>query len=343
LATDVGPVITQEARDGIEAHIEAMRCRGLPIHRVTLTQACAHGTFVAPTIIELTRLAELEREVFGPVLHVLRYRRDALDGLMAEINAAGYGLTFGVHTRIDETIAKVTTQAKAGNIYVNRNLIGAVVGVQPFGGHGLSGTGPKAGGPLYLRRLLRVSPPETGLVSKRPPPSAQMWADWLARNGLDKAAARFAGLLEVTPFAVEQELPGPVGERNLYCTEARGGVLCVAEDQDELLHQIGAAIATGNRAYIAPGALPAPPGSMSGWIIETTDPHQEDVSAVLFSGTGGAAQALCQAVADRDGHIVPVHVAQPNGHYPLEWLIQERSISTNTTAAGGNANLMMIG
>ena len=102
----------------------------------------------------LERLAELQQEVFGPVLHVLRYRRTELDQLLDQINAAGYGLTLGVHTRIDETIAKVIERAKVGNLYVNRNQVGAVVGVQPFGGCGLSGTGPKAGGPSYLLRFV---------------------------------------------------------------------------------------------------------------------------------------------------------------------------------------------
>ena len=108
--------------------------------------------------------------MFGPVLHVLRFRRDRLDALVEEINATGYGLTFGVHSRIDETIARAAGRAAAGNIYVNRNLIGAVVGSQPFGGHGLSGTGPKAGGPLYLRRLLSACPAEPDLPRRLPAP-----------------------------------------------------------------------------------------------------------------------------------------------------------------------------
>src|SRR5207237_4739145 len=110
--------------------------------------------------IEVNRVADVEREVFGPALHVLCYKREALDALIDEINAAGYGLTFGLHTRIDETIARVVERVEAGNIYVNRNIIGATVGVQPFGGRGLSGTGPKAGGPLYLGRLLADRPSE---------------------------------------------------------------------------------------------------------------------------------------------------------------------------------------
>ena len=122
-------------------------------------QAHARGTFLAPALIEVKKVADVEREVFGPVLHVLRYRRDGLDALIDSINAAGYGLTFGLHTRIDETIGRVVERIEAGNIYVNRNIIGATVGVQPFGGSRLSGTGPKAGGPLYLSRLVTEPPP----------------------------------------------------------------------------------------------------------------------------------------------------------------------------------------
>ena len=129
------------------------RAAGTRVTQTPLGEAAARGTFVAPTLIEIGQVADVEREVFGPVLHVLRFKREALDALIDDINAAGYGLTFGLHTRIDETIARVTERIEAGNIYVNRNIIGATVGVQPFGGSRLSGTGPKAGGPLYLSRL----------------------------------------------------------------------------------------------------------------------------------------------------------------------------------------------
>jgi RHH-type proline utilization regulon transcriptional repressor/proline dehydrogenase/delta 1-pyrroline-5-carboxylate dehydrogenase len=150
---DVGPVIDAQALADIERHIAAMQSRGRRVWQPAATVLSAlKGSFVRPTLIEIERLAELEREVFGPVLHVVRFRRDRLDALLEEINATGYGLTFGVHSRIDETIARATGRAAAGNLYVNRNLIGAVVGVQPFGGEGLSGTGPKAGGPHALLR-----------------------------------------------------------------------------------------------------------------------------------------------------------------------------------------------
>lgn len=157
---DIGPVIDAEARDGLQSHVAAMQHKGARVTQLTLPAECAQGTFVAPTIIEIGALSELGREQFGPILHVLRYRAADLDSLIDAINASGYGLTMGVHTRIDETVERVAARAHVGNLYVNRNVIGAVVGVQPFGGEGLSGTGPKAGGPLYLHRLLaRTSGP----------------------------------------------------------------------------------------------------------------------------------------------------------------------------------------
>ena len=126
------------------------------------------GTFVPPTLIEIDSLEVLEREVFGPVLHLVRYVRGDIDRLVDDINALGYGLTLGIHSRIDETIHRVVQRARVGNIYVNRNMIGAVVGVQPFGGEGLSGTGPKAGGPLYLYRLLSSYPRDALRITFEP-------------------------------------------------------------------------------------------------------------------------------------------------------------------------------
>jgi RHH-type proline utilization regulon transcriptional repressor/proline dehydrogenase/delta 1-pyrroline-5-carboxylate dehydrogenase len=129
------------------------REQGATVTSLAIPPACGHGTFVAPTLIEIDDPRTLTREVFGPVLHVVRYREGELGALVEAINASGYGLTHGIHSRIDETVEFVVSRIRAGNVYVNRNMIGAVVGVQPFGGEGLSGTGPKAGGPNYLPRL----------------------------------------------------------------------------------------------------------------------------------------------------------------------------------------------
>jgi RHH-type proline utilization regulon transcriptional repressor/proline dehydrogenase/delta 1-pyrroline-5-carboxylate dehydrogenase len=151
LATDVGPVIDADAHGALTRYIgENERA---VVHRHRLEAAHSHGFFIAPTIIELPRPAALTREVFGPVLHVVRYEPHDVGALVDEINGLGYGLTLGVHTRIDATAKAIAQRARVGNVYVNRNMIGAVVGVQPFGGMGLSGTGPKAGGPHYLPRF----------------------------------------------------------------------------------------------------------------------------------------------------------------------------------------------
>ena len=153
LATDVGPVIDEPSRRGLAEHAARMDQEARLIKQVPLGPACAHGTFFAPRAYELASLAQLTREVFGPVLHVLRWKAGELDAVIDAINATGYGLTLGIHSRIDSTVAHIVQRAKVGNVYVNRNQIGAVVGVQPFGGENLSGTGPKAGGPHYLLRF----------------------------------------------------------------------------------------------------------------------------------------------------------------------------------------------
>lgn len=154
LSTDVGPVIDAEALATLEAHVSRMEQEGRILARCHLPAGASHGTFIAPTVVQLESIRQLEREVFGPVLHVVRYAAQDLDRIIGEINATGFALTLGVHSRIDARAREVFARAKAGNVYVNRNMVGAVVGVQPFGGSGLSGTGPKAGGPGYLHRFM---------------------------------------------------------------------------------------------------------------------------------------------------------------------------------------------
>jgi RHH-type proline utilization regulon transcriptional repressor/proline dehydrogenase/delta 1-pyrroline-5-carboxylate dehydrogenase len=151
-ATQVGPVIEAQAKDKLERWIADMETRGRLRFRLDGAPP-ANGTYVAPAIIALDSARELQEEVFGPVLHVVRWRADALDSLLDDIAGNGTALTLGIHSRIDSTVARIVARLPHGNVYVNRNMIGAVVGAQPFGGSGLSGTGPKAGGPNYLRRL----------------------------------------------------------------------------------------------------------------------------------------------------------------------------------------------
>ena len=154
LSTDVGPVIDEPSRKSLADHAARMENEAKLIKQVSLGPECANGTFFAPRAFELKSLSQLTHEVFGPVLHVMRWKADQLDAVIDAINATGFGLTLGIHSRIDSTIAHISQRAKVGNCYVNRNQIGAVVGVQPFGGENLSGTGPKAGGPHYLLRFV---------------------------------------------------------------------------------------------------------------------------------------------------------------------------------------------
>jgi RHH-type proline utilization regulon transcriptional repressor/proline dehydrogenase/delta 1-pyrroline-5-carboxylate dehydrogenase len=150
----VGPVIDAEAKGRLDRWIGDAQGQGRLMFRWDRDGALPPaGTFVPPAIVALDRARDLREEVFGPILHVVRYRADELDRLLDEIAGTGFGLTLGVHSRIDATVARVAARLPHGNVYVNRNMIGAVVGTQPFGGSGLSGTGPKAGGPSYLRRF----------------------------------------------------------------------------------------------------------------------------------------------------------------------------------------------
>jgi len=367
LSVDVGPVIDADAKRGIDRHIEAMRAKGHAVFQLDLPEASRHGTFVAPTLIELDSINELEREVFGPVLHVVRYRRNALDQLLAAIKATGYGLTLGVHTRIDETIAYVIERAHVGNIYVNRNVVGAVVGVQPFGGEGLSGTGPKAGGPLYLQRLLAMRPGgipallASVLISDRPSgdatqnhPVANLTAcrEWFLQAGDNSAAARCERYLGGVLAGATAVLPGPTGERNTYSLGCRGAVLCVASTQSGARAQFAAALATGNKAIFSTLAGAELVAALPAGLRVHAQAQKDESGAfdtVLFEGDSDELHALTRRIAKRPGPILSVQgvaagaLEADSDDYALERLLTERSVSVNTAAAGGNASLMTIG
>ena len=335
--TDVGPVITEDAQTGILAHIQAMRERGYAVFQSALEPECDSGTFVPPTLIEIDSLSALRREIFGPVLHVIRYERSALPELMQSINETGYALTFGVHSRIDKTINTLKSSAEAGNIYVNRNIVGAVVGVQPFGGHGLSGTGPKAGGPLYLRRLLAARPALSNKYANTIPGSVAIAENWL--QGV--CSVFKANSVTVTPLKVQLDLPGPVGEENVYSLTPRGTVLCAGPELSDISVQIVSALATGNICAVPTEIwkiLPVPPATLKNQIIPASPAIRID--AALCNGGRDSRKALLCSLLDKGEAIVSVHTPDTNGFYPLEWLVQEKVYSTNTTAAGGNAALM---
>ena len=369
-STDVGPVIDEEARAQIEAHIQQMQEAGQKVTRVQRQDGVLNGHFVAPAIIEIDSAKRLTREVFGPVLHVIRFQRDQIDRLVDDINATGYGLTFGVHSRIDETIDRLTGRIHAGNIYVNRNVVGAVVGVQPFGGMGLSGTGPKAGGPLYLYRLVQGQPnaalaPLPRAQASAPVPAQQLLASLQTTvvAGVEQSGRICAEALAASRLGTSVLLNGPTGESNRYRLLARGPVWALPRTPLGLVHQVAAALATGNPCHVvlpaqdngcaaAWQALRAAAGDAGvAWLHSADDQSwgdaQAPITALLFEGDGDALVGITTAVAARAGAIVRVESRSSEalhaGHgYDLAALLHEQSISTNTAAAGGNAQLMTM-
>ncbi len=311
ISTDVGPVIDDEARDGLLAYCAKMESAGRLIAKL---DAPPGGHFVPPHIFRVSGIAEIEREVFGPVLHVASFEAADLDSVIADINARGYGLTFGLHTRIEARVQHVVDGIHAGNIYVNRNQIGAVVGSQPFGGEGLSGTGPKAGGPYYVRRFRKG----TAVVSASRP-------------------------VHQRPTSIE--LPGPTGEANTLLLAPRGRVLCLGLSAEALVAQVTLALAAGNTVLaIAPAARAA----LSEWLgkgvpleaidgtLDSVDLARLDIDAVALVAERDVLGAVRRALADREGAIVPLitETARPGA------FAHERVVCVDTTAAGGNTTLL---
>ena len=353
LSTDIGPVIDAEAKSGLLAHVERMRALGGKITQLPLPAECAGGTFIAPTLIEIDSIDALQTEVFGPVLHFLRYRRKDFDTLIDAINATGYGLTLGLHSRIDETIAYVVGRAHVGNIYINRNIVGAVVGVQPFGGEGKSGSGPKAGGPLYLHRLLgssQVVSAALGLTPAQPATSrlealAELTA-WAQASGQSALAERCTTCRGTTLLDERFALAGPTGESNTLTFAPRGTALCLANTEHHQVIQIAAALATGNDILLedtplSMGLCARLPAAVRRRIRVTQDWRDDAVSLVLIAGDRNAATGLSTQFAARSGALIPLIFEKEDG-YPLYRLIVEHVLSVNTAAAGGNASLMTM-
>ncbi|WP_417067130.1 bifunctional proline dehydrogenase/L-glutamate gamma-semialdehyde dehydrogenase PutA [Niveibacterium terrae] len=352
LSTDVGPVIDEPALARLQAHVERLRRTGRRIFQLPLPNEAREGCFMPPTLIEIDSLADLPDEVFGPIVHVLSFDASRLDALVDAINSTGYGLTFGIHSRIDETIDRVVATIRAGNVYVNRNIVGAVVGVQPFGGEGLSGTGPKAGGPLYLPRLLgtAVVRPEALGVSGAPAANEalDLFLAWAKSEGKTELVASGQAYSKTSLAGLTLTLPGPTGERNTERFAPRGKLLCVAEDEAALSEQIAACLASGNQALLAPSEaatalLARLPHGLCAAIRPCPDIEAANPAAALFAGTPTEGDSLRRRLAGRDGALIPVIAATPeSGRYPLHRLVVERSLCVNTTAAGGNTSLMML-
>ncbi len=330
LATDVGPIIDAAARAKIADYVHAARAKFRVIGEARDNPAVAGGNFIRPIAFAVNQVSDVEQEIFGPVLHVVRFAAGDIHAVVDQINALGFGLTLGVHSRIDSRISAIAAQAKVGNVYINRNQIGAVVGVQPFGGEGLSGTGPKAGGPHYLLRLSRPKP--LALVGGENLPLLQ-------RQHADCFSA----------VSTKQDLPGPTGEQNSLSLVPRGRLI-LAGDADHLPAQICACLASGNS-----GIVPVELADQAAAILAELGETNPDVAAAIqVSETGflGLLQREVDGVVadgiDRD--LAANHLARRKGAIiPLlsayddpERYFHERTLTIDTTAAGGNASLLAM-
>lgn len=362
VATDVAPVIDAEAQADISGYVDEQEKKGRLLKRLA---APSRGQFVGAALVEVDGIHDLEREVFGPVLHVASFKAKDIDKVVDAINDRGFGLTFGLHTRIDDRVQRVIERLRVGNIYVNRNQIGAIVGSQPFGGEGLSGTGPKAGGPHYVNRFRRTEPasvhaaPEGDAVAADRIEAALATLDptaWSARNdriqvlrrALDtkgtpvRRAVNAAATFDSGPF----RMPGPTGESNRMTLRPKGPVLCLGPEVETALAQAAQALAAGCAALVvAPGAesavaplskAGAPVAGIDGTVPAAELAKAQGFVAVAAAGDSGWTRGLRQALAGREARIVllETEVLCPERFYV------ERHVCIDTTAAGGNTSLL---
>ena len=349
LTTDVGPVIDSEAQQNLQSHINKMKGIAKSYHEVKAASDVdpAKSTFVLPILFELNNLNELTREVFGPVLHVVRYRADELDQIIDQINSKGYALTSGVHSRIEGTVKRIRERIEAGNVYVNRNIVGAVVGVQPFGGHGMSGTGPKAGGSFYLQKLTRI--PEW----VAPPLSRIGQADEAALKRLEalihklpfnaeekKSAASALGHARIrTLRQAESVLVGPTGERNALSWRAPKRVWVHGGSLLQAFCALTELAAAGIVTVVEPDSpLTAYTADLEGLLQVNSKPESTGVNHVAALSPLDSSRK--QELAKRDGALIRILPSEQG--LDILQVFEEISCSVNTTAAGGNASLMAV-
>ncbi|MBA6338545.1 bifunctional proline dehydrogenase/L-glutamate gamma-semialdehyde dehydrogenase PutA [Colwellia sp. BRX8-7] len=412
LSTDVGPVIDKKALGVLNAHSDYMKTHGQLLYQCEISAEVENNEhfFFAPRLYEIEDISVLEKEVFGPCVHIVRFKGNEIEGVIDKINGTGFGLTMGIHTRIEHRAFDLAKRSRAGNVYINRNIIGAIVGVQPFGGRGLSGTGPKAGGPNYLTRLVKEkSTPDAAKLNVSPSQEEVLEGDEKAKKEavllMDKAdvaekcwrltelntriscvrqlLAKIADVdivddlfddLNLTLTAAREQLiriekhlnkpltlPGPTGESNMLYLENRGNIICFADKNVSfqfLLMSIITALATGNTVitvvsdlfyqealafrdkFVATGedenvfqvaklchlsALLAHP-ALSGVVVDSHCDRKHYISEKL---------------AERQGAILPVISSEYLDNL-IQRLLTEKSVSIDTTAAGGNTSLMTL-
>ncbi|MFT7687101.1 MAG: RHH-type proline utilization regulon transcriptional repressor/proline dehydrogenase [Candidatus Azotimanducaceae bacterium] len=404
LDTDIGPVIDAFALARLHEHVEYLASlgdRAKCLHSLQLDESL-DGYYFPPKLYEIDDVSLLKEEVFGPVVHVIRFRATDLDLVVNEINQSGYGLTLGIHSRIQSVSEEIASKVKVGNVYVNRNMIGAVVGVQPFGGRGLSGTGPKAGGPSYLAKLTTRIP--KGIADKAQHESRLIqfsgsraideeligdmirsqanWAStdiyqrvsvirrvlsnlskesllmneiFIPKEQLAKFVADAEELISVVNKLESLPLLGPTGESNILSYEARGILALVWEDSmpnAEFLLKSFTSLLTGNAVNIV--STSANSDFMTGleklFAISGLPKHvitsfedseltllNEAVVAVVISDNSAYQKSIEKILVKRDGALTSVIQGVEIHDY-----LTEKTLSIDTTAAGGNASLMTM-
>ena len=308
--TDIGPIISINATKDIEKYINLANDENRVLHQVKIP---AQGSFVKPTVIKVESIKQLEREIFGPVLHVATFKSADIPGIVDDINNKGYGLTFGVHSRIDSRIHYICENLNVGNIYVNRNQIGAVVGTQPFGGEGLSGTGPKAGGPSYLYQFVK------GNVN-----TTYEYAD--KKTEIENAQKIIDECYQVERKVLNcTSLPGPTGESNILTTYPKGIILCLGPTEKQAELQAKSVRDIGSTACIVLG-------------LDLNNLSKlENFSAVMLFAKIDMVRVAKKALAEKNGSIIPLITNTET----LKNMKIERHVCINTTAAGGNVELLI--
>ena len=318
--TDVGPAISETAHKEITNYVLNAEKADRLLKRLNVPK---DGYFVAPSVIKVDGIGDLEKEIFGPVLHIATFKADEIDQIVDDINSSGYGLTFGLHTRIDDRVEQITSRLNVGNIYVNRNQIGAVVGSQPFGGEGMSGTGPKAGGPHYVPKFMRTPLKLHQVVEGNAAHKANV------QSKLTQLAQ--------TPQRVlsKSDLPGPTGESNRLSTISRGTILCLGPTSDDAQKQAEIAQECGcETLIIVPNAKGK--NAIDGFLSRDLLTELNHFDGVALWSIEDDLNLARQALANRRGAILPLMASSDMAHQ----CIIERHICIDTTAAGGNASLL---
>ncbi len=358
-SVDIGPIIDIPAMDSIRQYCNELDKKDQLLFSVKLPDTAPPGNYFGPRVYRISRFEDLDREIFGPVLHILNYKENQFAEVVNKINASGYGLTLGIQSRIDDRIEQICTTAHVGNIYVNRNQIGAVVGVQPFGGENKSGTGPKAGGPFYLYRFCKYS----GDIQSKFPVPYQNYIESTNQEALKNLIDFLPdNLREIGLSCIEKnfnfcnltiQLQGPTGETNILRLHPRGTVLCIGDDSRNdsvLVKQITLSIMAGNSVYLPKICLSESlkriidndfskktgVSLLEGGLIEILSTFS--FQAVAVDNMGSKMRDIKISLAEKKG----ARIVCLSSNSDIHRYSCERVISVDTTAAGGNASLLGI-